>query len=65
QPAAIGPAGGYGPAGGGAGKLGYDPFPAAVLCEILHSGVRQGSGGMVRTQHRAPALPHPGAGPAA
>ena len=43
--------------GGGAGKLGYDPFPAAVLCEILHSGVRQGSGGMVRTQHRAPALP--------
>lgn len=58
----LGPAGGHGPAGGGAGKLGYDPFPAAVLCEILYSGVRQGSGGMVRTQHRAPALPHPGCG---
>ncbi len=27
----LGPAGGHGPAGGGAGKLGYDPFPAAVL----------------------------------
>ena len=29
----VGPAGGHGPAGGGAGKLRYDPFPAAVLCE--------------------------------
>ena len=31
---------------------------------LLPSSVKY-SGGMVRTQHRAPALPHPGAGPAA